>query len=129
MSKSKSLKTRFAFVDFQRTEHPERASEEVAELTLRRLRSTKSLTITVKVRQDRWIAIDAREIGRSGWKWEFTDQGRLSGGKTWRDLITCIYDLDDILSADVSAPMVETARKISRSILVNGPIGDARGVR
>lgn len=39
---------------------------------------------------DRWVWIDARRGSKNGWKWEWSDEGRLLGSFTGRDVVDAL---------------------------------------
>jgi hypothetical protein len=57
---------------------------------------------------DRWVWIDARRHSKSGWVWEFTNEGRFVSPNGARDLVACVEDTLDasfLASSKVSQAM------------------------
>jgi hypothetical protein len=64
---------------------------------------------------DRWIWVDARRSGKSGWVWQFTTEGRLLGDQLARELVAA-------LEASIGAQGIESdLRAIWAPILAQGP--------
>ncbi len=126
MKRSKSLKSMFYLTDLSREIRGGKdVPKEVAVLVLRRLRSSKSVTITINTWPDRWVWIDAREGSKSGWLWSFNAEGRLAGGKNWTDLINGIKEMNEKIDTDVAENGWQTTLKIWNKLLLTGPTGVA----
>lgn len=67
---------------------------------------------------DRWVFVDARTPTKdSGWKWEFTHQGRLGGGSVGRALVQA-FEQSIEAAADQSA---DGLGRVWMPLLASGP--------
>jgi len=127
-ARSKSLKSKYYYINIEKVIEGVEGFDAKAELTLRKSRSHKSITVRLNVWPDRWVWVDAREASDKGWLWSFNEEGRLAGGKNWSDVIRCAEAMAEIFTAGVDNG-AKKAGEIWRKTLVKGPVGEARKVR
>jgi hypothetical protein len=118
----KTVKRGFRRIDIGPTRDPE-YDMEVFDLTFWRRGTGAGLRIHLKVWQDRWVWIDARESSKKGWKWFRTFDGRLAGGMTGSELLNAVLLFNEMLppaeqKVDSSATFwTETVLRGPRSVL------------
>jgi len=115
--RSKALKHQFGVVECEQVIVRE-PDGEVRKLELRFAdRSIKGRSIRLHFWEDRWVWLDLRKGAPRGWAWEWTFDGRLSGAKTYRDLLDAVErtrlvlpyseePLDMISLADIWTPIL-----------------------
>lgn len=75
--------------------------------------------LRLHIREDRWVRIDARRSSKAGWVWEFSDEGRLLGDHSARDLVALFEDSLPAGNWDERAPA--ELGKIWKPVLATGP--------
>jgi hypothetical protein len=92
---------------------------EVFDLTFWRRATGTGVRIHVKVWQDRWVWIDARESSPKGWKWFRTFDGRLAGGMAGSDLLNAVLLFDQMLPP--AEQKVDPSATFWTELLLRGP--------
>lgn len=112
------MKHRIAVVECERVlELKEGDEHERIELRLRE-RASRGLSVRLWLWDDRWCWFDARIGAKTGWAFEWTDQGRLAPGQTGRSLVeACECAFDKARAADADA-----LAALWRPLLLRGPV-------
>lgn len=83
-------------------------------------RAAQGFVLRARIWQDRWVWIDVRAGGKSGWIFEWSIEGRSAGGLSGRELMQTVEATFDAIS--ISNGIDQNAlNNIWRGILLNGP--------
>ena len=102
-------------------QHPDDEAMEHLIVEYRPLRAKAGTQITLKVWADRWIWIDARAAGASGWEWEWSREGRLIADEIGRELVRAFERSVDSQAISVLSAANELD-KIWKPIVVDGQL-------
>ena len=122
--RSRALKGKFRLMSCDKViDRADGTTREKVELKLQKTRSSKSLTIRTHFWDDRWVWIDAREASGGGWKWEWTNDGRLAGNQSGRELVALIEQSEGSFGRNQGLNEGELS-DIWRGVLLKGPRRD-----
>ena len=117
----KSLRARFAVVDIRDVLEPVGGEEtELVEITLRRSTSPKSLTVRLKVWQDRVGRIDIWNIQTDDGTLAWSCEGRLTGAAIGKPVMDAIDEADVVLRDGSPRSALDA---IWSKLFLNGPVG------
>ncbi|MFO1187500.1 MAG: hypothetical protein U1E87_08660 [Alphaproteobacteria bacterium] len=120
--RSKALKYKTFGLRCERVlDSTEASRQEKFELTLDGPPATRGAWLRLFVWSDRWVWVDARELGKTGWKWECTLEGKLLGRFGGRDLIEAAENSYTHCPFCTSTESVEDVKAIWQSMLATGP--------
>jgi len=120
--RSKAWKHKFFDVSVEhRLDHTVSPPVEMVEIILRRGRPEKSPRIRLTLWEDRWAEVDAREAGRTGWRWSCRFQGRVLGGREGKQIIQDIEAFDALLDDDRRRADPEVLSSFWDGKLARGP--------
>jgi hypothetical protein len=81
----------------------------------------RRISIRLYVWDDRWIWIDARQGSKAdGWLWDFSDQGRLIGGLTGRNLVNA-FEHSIVATSGMTKERLDRFHDIWSTIFARGP--------
>lgn len=95
---------------------------EKIEIFIRSSLSRNAAKMRLYVWGDRWIWIDARKAKKSGWEWEFSKDGRLTGCSSPRQLMETFKKFYSASYHFNSKSIENEAGVMWRKILATGPI-------
>ena len=81
-----------------------------------------STTARLFVWEDRWVWVDARSVneGKRGWAWQFTTQGRATGGLDGRKLVE-VFEASIAAASRVHDDNAQILRDMWKPLLAAGP--------
>lgn len=96
---------------------------EKIEIAIQAASSANSANLRLYIWADRWIWVDARKsVKNAGWEWEYTTEGRLTGGSSACDAIDAFKEFY-VLSAHFSPDTVsKDSFGIWGKLLAKGPV-------
>lgn len=101
-------------------ESDQSSQRERIELTYRHRRRTKCPVVRLFVWSDRWAWVDAREAAKTGWRWEWTSEGRIVGTETAKTIVQAFEAT--IASIGDDLPMISPKlNAIWKPLLAIGP--------
>jgi hypothetical protein len=119
-SRSRALKHKMHASQCERViEEKDGERTERIDITFER-RAAQGFVLRARIWQDRWVWIDVRAGGKSGWIFEWSIEGRSAGGLSGRELMQTVEATFDAIS--ISNGIDQNAlNNIWRGILLNGP--------
>lgn len=118
----KSIKNRVHSLAFERViERDENGELEKLEVALRTRKATNSPSFRLHVWSDRWVWVDARLGGKSGWEWEWQCEGRCHGDNIGKSLVSSIEKSISIVAITDTDNIAGGLDKVWASLLAQGP--------
>ena len=115
----RSLRTRFAVVELRRViERNDGVESELVEILLRRRESPKSVTVRLKIWQDRIARIDVWNMAGDAGPTSWSREGRFAGSTLGKPLMDALDETDVVLGQPT---LGETLDGIWSRLLLTGP--------
>ena len=115
----RSLRTRFAVVELRRVIERNNGDEsELVEIVLRRRESLKSVTVRLKIWQDRIARIDIWNMAGDGEPISWSREGRFAGSTLGKPLMDALDESDVVLAQPAPSAALD---RIWSKLLLTGP--------
>jgi hypothetical protein len=121
VKRSKALKRKFKDLRLERI-YDEAAVPpmECLQVSFRTSFSPSGPRVKLRVWENRWVWVDARQPSKAGWLWSSTSEGRIAGGKSGTDVLRALENFYILLPNHDYMGDLDGAAQVWSDLLLSG---------